>query len=38
MKKKLPNREKKIINPVDIWITLLLPTLVSPRRPIFSLH
>lgn len=35
---KLPNMEKNIINPVDIWITLLLPTFVSPRRPMFSLH
>jgi hypothetical protein len=33
-----PNMEKKIINPVDIWITLLLPTFVSPRSPMFSLH
>lgn len=31
-----PNMEKKIINPVDIWITLLLPTFVSPRSPMFS--
>jgi hypothetical protein len=29
--------EKKIMKPAEIWITLLLPILVSPRRPTFSL-
>jgi hypothetical protein len=30
--------EKKIMNPAEICITLLLPTLVDPRRPTFSLN
>jgi hypothetical protein len=34
----LPNMEKNIIKPVDIWITLLLPTFVNPSNPMFSLH
>jgi hypothetical protein len=29
--------EKKIMKPAEICITLLLPTLVDPRRPTFSL-
>lgn len=33
----LPNIEKKIINPAEIWITLRLPTRVLPRSPTFSL-
>lgn len=31
-----PSMEKKIMNPAEICITLLLPTLVDPRRPTFS--
>ena len=34
----IPNTEKKIINPADIWMTLRLPTLVSANRPAFSLY
>lgn len=33
----LPRIEKKIMKPAEICITLLLPTLVDPRRPTFSL-
>jgi hypothetical protein len=33
----LPRMEKKIMKPAEIWITLLLPILVDPRRPTFSL-
>lgn len=33
----IPNREKKSINPAEIWITLRLPTRVNPKRPVFSL-
>ena len=33
----LPSMEKKIMKPAEIRITLLLPTLVDPRRPTFSL-
>lgn len=33
----LPRMEKKIMKPAEICITLLLPTLVDPRRPTFSL-
>jgi hypothetical protein len=29
--------EKKIMKTAEIWITLLLPILVDPRRPTFSL-
>lgn len=33
----VPNIEKKIMKPADIWITLRLPTLVNAKRPAFSL-
>lgn len=33
----IPKTEKKSINAADIWITLLLPTRVNPKRPAFSL-
>lgn len=33
----LPRMEKKSMKPAEIWITLLLPILVDPRRPTFSL-
>jgi hypothetical protein len=36
--KKKPNMEKKIMKPAEICMTLLLPTLVEPRRPTFSLY
>lgn len=31
-----PRIEKKIMNPADIWTTLLLPTRVCAIRPAFS--
>lgn len=34
---KSPNMEKKIMNPAEICMTLLLPILVEPRSPTFSL-
>lgn len=34
----IPNTEKKIMNPADIWLTLRLPTLVKANRPAFSLN
>jgi hypothetical protein len=35
--KTVPNTEKKIIKPAEIWITLLLPTFVNASKPAFSL-
>jgi hypothetical protein len=32
-----PSTEKKIMKPAGLCITLLLPTLVDPRKPTFSL-
>lgn len=34
----LPRTEKKIMNPADIWTTLLLPTRVNANNPAFSLY
>jgi hypothetical protein len=34
----LPRMEKKIMKAAEIWTTLLLPILVDPRRPTFSLY
>lgn len=34
----IPNIEKKIMKPADIWMTLRLPTLVNANRPAFSLR
>lgn len=38
LNKHEPKMEKKNMKPAETWITLRLPTLVSPRRPTFSLQ